>query len=121
MYANMRFEDFAFGWIRIDGVTYDHDVVIERGEVRKRNKKPSKDLRAAFGHTPLSSKEEIPWKCRKLVVGTGMHGALPVTGELRREAKHRKVEVVILPTPEAIEALKREDLGRTNAILHVTC
>jgi hypothetical protein len=35
----MRFEGFSFGRIRIDGVTYEHDVVIERGEVRKRNKK----------------------------------------------------------------------------------
>jgi hypothetical protein len=57
----MRFEGFSFGRIRIDGVTYEHDVVIERGEVRKRNKKPSTELRGAYGHTPLSSKEEIPW------------------------------------------------------------
>ena len=32
----MRFEDFSFGSIRIDGVTYTHDVVIDRGQVRKR-------------------------------------------------------------------------------------
>jgi len=68
----MRFDDFSFGRIRIDGVTYEHDVVIERREVRKRNKKPSKELRDTYGHTPLSSKEKIPWKCRRLVVGTGM-------------------------------------------------
>ena len=35
----MRFEKFSFGSIRIDGVSYDHDVVIDRGEVRKRKKK----------------------------------------------------------------------------------
>lgn len=69
----MRFEEFSFGRIQIDGVTDEHDVVIERGEVRKRNKKPSKELRGAYGHTPFSSKEEISWKCRKLVVGTGVH------------------------------------------------
>jgi hypothetical protein len=27
----MRFEDFTFGSIRIVGVTYEHDVVIESG------------------------------------------------------------------------------------------
>jgi len=32
----MRFEKFSFGAIRIDGVTYDHDVVIDRGQVRSR-------------------------------------------------------------------------------------
>jgi hypothetical protein len=117
----MRFEGFSFGRIQIDGVTYEHDVVIDRGKVRKRNKKPSKELQGAYGHTPLSSKEEIPWKCRRLVVATGMHAALPVTHELKRNAEHRKVELIILPTVQAIEALKKEDLAKTSAILHVTC
>ena len=67
----MRFEKFSFGSIRIDGTTYDHDVVIDRGEVRRRKKKPSKEFRDAFGHTPASPKEAIPWKCRRLVIGTG--------------------------------------------------
>jgi hypothetical protein len=52
-------------------------VVIDRGRVRKRKKKPSKQVRAEFGHTPLSLEEKIPWQCRRLVVGTG-GGALPV-------------------------------------------
>jgi len=117
----MHFEGFSFGSIRIDGVTYEHDVLIEHGKVRKRNKKPSKEFRKAFGHTPLSSHEEIPWKCRRLVVGSGAHGALPVTDDLKREARRRKVELVILPTAQAIETLEKEDLDRTNAVLHVTC
>jgi len=76
--------NFSFGSIRIDGVTYDQDVVIDRGEVRKRKKKPSKKFRDAFGHTPLSVEEKIPWKCRRLVVGTGT-GALPVMKEVKLE------------------------------------
>ena len=67
----MQFEEFSFGSIRIDGVTYEHDVVIDRGEVRKRQKKPSRKFREAHGHTPLSMEEEIPWKCQRLVIGTG--------------------------------------------------
>jgi hypothetical protein len=50
-----------------------------------------------------------------------MHAALPVTDELKRNAMQRKVELIILPTAQAIEALKKEDLDRTSAILHVTC
>ena len=34
----MRFEKFTFGSIQIDGSTYDHDIVVDRGEVRKRKK-----------------------------------------------------------------------------------
>lgn len=115
----MHFEGFSFGSIRINGVSYDHDVVIDRGEVRKRKKKASKKFREAFGHTPLSLEEEIPWKCRRLVIGTGT-GALPVMKEVQVEAKRRKLELVILPTAEAIEILKQKPDG-TNAILHVTC
>jgi hypothetical protein len=55
----MRFQAFSFGSIRIDGVTYPHDVVIDREHVRKRKKKPSKKFREAFGHTPLSIEEDI--------------------------------------------------------------
>ena len=115
----MRFETFSFGSIRIDGVSYDHDVVIDRGEVRKRNKKASRKFREAFGHTPLSLEEGIPWKCRRLIVGTGT-GALPVMKEVQAEAKRRKIELVVLPTAEAIELLKAQ-AAETNAILHVTC
>jgi hypothetical protein len=115
----MRFEDLSFGSIRIDGVTYDYDVVIDRGEVRKRKKGPSKKFREAFGHTPLSAEEAIPWKCRRLVIGTGS-GALPVMKEVEKEAKQREVELLILPTLQAIEVLKK-DPADTNAILHLTC
>ena len=116
----MRFEKFSFGSIRIDGTTYEHDVVIDRGEVRKRKKKPSKRFRQEFGHTPLSVEEEIPWNCQRLVVGTGRYGSLPVMDEVKLEARRRKVALLILPTEEAIETLANQ-LKRTNAILHVTC
>ena len=115
----MRCEDFSFGSIRIDGVTYEHDVVIDRGEVRKRKKKASKKFRDEFGHTPLSIEEDLPWKCHRLIIGTGM-GALPVMDEVKREAKRRKVELVILPTEQALKLLNEEPAD-TNAILHITC
>ena len=116
----MKFGDFSFGVIHIDGVAYEHDVLIDRGEIRERKKKPSKPFRDAFGHTPLSAEEKIPWKCRRLVIGTGAGGSLPVMEEVSREAQRRGVELVAMPTPAAIEALKK-DARDTNAILHVTC
>jgi hypothetical protein len=63
--------------------------------------------------------EGIPWKCHRLVVGTGT-GALPVMKEVQVEAKRRKVELFIVATEEAIELLKQNPPD-TNAILHVTC
>ena len=115
----MRFEKFSFGSIRIDGVTYEHDVVIDRGKVHKRKKKPSRPFRDAFGHTPLSIEEKIPWKCQRLVIGTGT-GALPVMKEVKQEAKRRKIRLLVLPTTKAIKMLNQNP-DKTNAILHVTC
>ncbi len=116
----MRFESFSFGSIQIDDVTYDCDVVIDHGGVRKRKKKSPKRLRDQHCHMPLSAEEEIPWKCQRLVVGTGAYGRMPVAEEVRREAERRKIELVTLPTTEAIEELKRATRD-TNAILHVGC
>jgi hypothetical protein len=116
----MKFNSFSFGKIRIDGVTYEHDVVIERGEIRKRKKKPSRRFRDAFGHTPVSVDEDIPWRCRRLVVGTGHEGALPVMDEVKAEAKRRNIDLLIQPTARAIETLKKLP-DDANAILHVTC
>jgi hypothetical protein len=117
--VRMRFEKFSFGSIRIDGTTHEYDVVVDRGQVRKRKKKPSKKFRDAFGHTPVSIEEAIPWKCRRLVIGTGT-GALPVMDEVKREAQRRKIKLLVLPTADAIEELKQKP-DETNAILHVTC
>ena len=116
----MHIDGFTFGSIRIDGVDYEHDVVIARGRVRRRKKKASKPFRDAFGHTPLSVEEDIPWDCRRLVVGTGATGALPVMDEVAAEAVRREVTLVTVPTREAIRMLEAEPED-TNAILHVTC
>jgi hypothetical protein len=116
----MQIEDFSFGRIQIDGKTYEHDVVIDRGKIGKRDKKPSKRLNEQHGHTPLSAAEDIPWKCRRLVIGTGAYGSLPVMDDVRREAAKRKVELLLLPTSEAIVRVNEAD-PKTNAVLHVTC
>lgn len=116
----MEYGRFDFGWVEVDGKRYEHDLVIDRGRVRKRKKGPSKSLRSRYGHTPLSLAEDIPWKCQRLVVGTGANGALPVLEDVAGEAKRRRVSLVILPTAQALEEL-RGGTADTNAILHVTC
>ncbi|MPY87598.1 MAG: hypothetical protein GEU99_06735 [Luteitalea sp.] len=116
----MRVDEFSFGHITIDGVRYDHDVVIDHGKILRRKKKPSKKFRDDFGHTPLSAKEEIPWDCRRLVVGTGAYGNLPVMDDVKQEAVRRAIDLVIVPTAEAIRLVGKAAKD-TNAVLHVTC
>ncbi len=119
----MRARLISFGLLEIDGERFDHDVIIEHGRVGKRKKKASKPLRDRYGHTPLSLLEPIPWDCRRLVVGTGADGALPIDEDVIEDADRRGVELVALPTGEACELLSAADadLATTNAILHATC
>jgi hypothetical protein len=116
----MRFGRFTFGSIEVDGKIYEHDLVIDRGRVRKRRKGPSKPFRPRYGHTPLSLAEDIPWSCQRLVVGSGADGALSVMEDVAEEARRRGVRLVVLPTSQALVELGRAQKD-TNAILHVTC
>jgi len=116
----MQFTDYSFGSVRVDGVTYDHDLIIDRGKVRKRKKAASKQFRGAYGHTPLSTAEDLPWHCRRLVIGTGADGSLPVMEQVRHEADRRRVDLVVLPTAAAIDVLAGTTT-ETNAVLHLTC
>jgi hypothetical protein len=116
----MRFTDYSFGCVRVDGVTYDHDLIIDRGKIRKRKKAASRKFRDAYGHTPLATAEDLPWHCRRLVIGTGADGALPVMEDVRQEADRRNLDLVVLPTAAAIDVLT-ETVADTNAVLHLTC
>src|SRR2546430_12504288 len=110
-----------FGESEVEEKRYTHDVVIDGGNVRKRKKGPSKQFREKFGHTPLSAGEKIPWGGKRLIVGTGAHGALPVMDEVLAEAKRRGIEVIAAPTVEVCNPLVEVKKGQAYAILHCTC
>jgi hypothetical protein len=83
----MRFGDFVFGSVRIYKKTYDHDLVIEGGKIRKRKKKPSKKFRKEFGHTPLPIEEKIP---REVPAACDWDWCIwPVTGDARSKGRGR--------------------------------
>ncbi|MBN1119650.1 MAG: hypothetical protein JXJ17_01105 [Anaerolineae bacterium] len=110
-----------FGLIEIDGQHYDYDVSITAGKITKRKKKPSKVFRSRYNHTPLSADEPIPWGGEKLIVGTGVYGALPIMEQVYEEANRRGIEIVTAPTGEACRLLETLDDGDIYAILHITC
>ena len=108
----MRFGNFVFGSLRIGQTTYEHDLVIDGGGIGKRKKKPSKKFREECGHTPLSIEEKIPWKCQRLVIGTGAYGRLPVMQEVKDEAERRHIELLIAPTSRAIQLLEDDPAAK---------
>jgi hypothetical protein len=111
-----------FGWIEINHVRYEHDVIIHRdGSVTKRSKKKSKELKSSYGHTPLSDQELDVLKKEKpeiVYIGTGQYGDLPITPEAETELS--RFETVIKPTPEILDMIKKERRSFI-AIIHVTC
>jgi len=114
----MIVKNLSFGSITIDGETYRKDVIIDNGSIKKRKKAESKKYSARFGHTPLSPDENIPWNCKRLIIGAGHSSSLPVMDEVYDIALHKDVELVIMSTPEAIEYINDP---QTNLILHLTC
>ncbi len=114
----MVVNSLSFGSITIDGKTYRKDVIINNGSVEKREKSKSKKYRSMFGHTPLTAGENIPWDCKKLIVGDGHSSSLPVRDELYDIARRKNVELKVMSTPEAIRHVNDPD---TNLILHLTC
>jgi len=111
-------KNLSFGSVIIDGETYLKDVIIDNGSIKKRKKSESKKYRDRFGHTPLSPEENIPWNCKRLIIGTGHSSSLPVMDEVYEIAVRKGVKVVIMSTPEAIKHINDPD---TNLILHLTC
>jgi hypothetical protein len=111
----------AFGVLEVEGQQYEHDVVIDAGDVRKRRKGPSKPYRDRYGHTPLSADEDLPWGGDALIIGTGTSGSLPVMPEVEREARRRGVTITAVPTREACRLLADLDPSQVRAVLHATC
>ena len=111
----------CFGEVELDGRRYEHDVVIAGGVVHRRRKGPSKSLRGQYGHTPLSVREAIPWGGRRLIVGTGVDGQLPIAAAVFEEAAGRDIEIVALPTEEACRLLGTVETAKVRAILHISC
>ena len=98
------------GWVEIDRVRYDHDVIIHTDRsVTKRQKNPSKKFKVTYGHTPLSGAElgfltgERP---EIVYVGTGQYGDLPLTPDARDMVG--EYDAVICPTPEILDMIAEE-------------
>jgi hypothetical protein len=111
-----------FGSITIAGTLYEHDVLIRLdGEVKKRKKKLSK---AVYGTSHTLSLAEARHvfedDAQQLIIGTGQFGRVELSEDAARFFKERGVQVILLPTPAAIQAWNQAR-GATIGLFHVTC
>ncbi|MBN3037344.1 MAG: hypothetical protein JW834_02770 [Candidatus Diapherotrites archaeon] len=107
----------TFGMVKFGDETFSHDVVVSTaGEVYAR--------RTDDSHL-LDSKEldaSVDANTRVVVFGTGQYDVAKVSGDAKTWARKNKIEVVALPTPQAIEDYnKRKKKDQVTAIIHVTC
>ena len=58
---------------------------------------------------------------RRLIVGTGADGALPVAPEVYEEGERRGIAIEALPTRDACRLLDELKPKDVSAVLHVTC
>jgi hypothetical protein len=117
-----RLENTQFGSVTIDGQIYLHDVLIHLdGTVAKRKKKLSKEI---YGTSHIISLAEAEFiyeeKAEVLVIGGGQFGMVKLSEEAARFFEARRCRVVILPTPEALDAWNQAGPG-TLGLFHVTC
>jgi hypothetical protein len=119
-----RIDGTAFGSITVEGTVFEHDVIIRPdGGVKKRKKKLSK---AVYGTSHKLSLQEAKQVCGqgagadRLIVGSGQYGNVELSPEAVAYMQRRKCRVVLLPTPEAIDAWNETE-GGAIGLFHVTC
>ena len=118
----MKIDGTTFGEIVIDGKKYDHDVVIRlSGEIVRRKKKLSKRL---YGTSHVLSKDEAKFLfekgCEQIIIGSGQYGNVHLSPKADSYFAKHDCEVLLKPTPEAIEAFNRSR-GKKIGLFHVTC
>ena len=110
----------AFGSITIDGVDYDHDVVIlPSGEIVSRWKvlpNPAGSHRV----TEEDVRHLLELGAGPLVIGTGQHGVLRLDAAAKAYLDQQGCAVTLAPTPEAIELYNASE-GPVTALFHLTC
>jgi len=113
-----------FGWIEIDGKVYEYDIVIyPDGKIERRQKEISKrkhgtshrlDIEEVTNY--LGHGEDV------IIVGTGQYGMLSLTEESLKLLKDLGLEIIQLPTREAIKKyIELSGKKRVLGIFHVTC
>ncbi len=121
----MRIDAFKFGSIEIDGKRYAKDVLIDcAGGIRKR-----KGGFLKFGSHNISREEiedlaGMEGKPDLIIVGLGTSSAAKLDPEANTWASESGVELVAVPSAEAVENFNQEqEKGdrKVAALIHITC
>ncbi len=112
----------SFGSITVEGVVYDHDIIITlEGKVKKRKKKLSK---AVYGTSHTISQDEANYVYQEgskgIIIGSGQYGIAELSVEATNYFRKKDCKVKLLATPDAIQEWNRAE-GKWIALFHITC
>jgi hypothetical protein len=112
----------GFGYITVEGLKIDHDIIIRlSGEIKKRKKKLSK---AVYGTSHIISLEEAKYiyqeGAERLIIGAGHQGMVNLSDEAADYLNKKKCKIDTYHTPAAIEKWN-DAAGRVIGLFHVTC
>ena len=113
----IKIESYAFGRIVVDGRAYQADLILLPDRIvdgwwrQEGHVLHPADLDAVFDAHP-----------DVLIVGQGAYGRMRVADETARALERAGIELIVLPTREAVERYKTLPAGRrAAAALHLTC
>ena len=110
------------GSITIEGVVFEHDVVLSpRGKIKKRKKRL---LRAIHGTSHVISLDEAKHVysegAERLIIGSGQYGMVSLSDEAVDYLWWKNRPIDLVPTDQAIR-LWNQTRGETIGLFHVTC
>jgi hypothetical protein len=114
--AVARLEGYRFGRILVDGAEETRDLIVLPGRVVR-------DWWRSDGHSLVLDDlegvlDELP---PHLVVGTGADGRMQPDPATLEQLRARRIDVEVLPTPEAVRRYDELDPDLAAAALHLTC
>lgn len=114
----MQIDGTGFGWISVDNIRYNHDIIIfTNGKIINRYqefKGDSHSLSREEAEKIIDNEAEI------LIVGTGQSGFLSIPNETKEFLAKKKVKLIEEETPKAIKTFNRL-ANKKCALFHTTC
>ncbi len=114
----MKIEDYRFGAVRIEGRTYDSDVIVGPEGVRDHWwRKEGHRLQIGDLRDVLAAQPQV------VVIGTGCYGRMQIPDATRRHLEEQGIEVHAAETGEAVKRFNalQQQYARVVAALHLTC
>ncbi|MFW6120822.1 MAG: Mth938-like domain-containing protein [Petrotogales bacterium] len=112
----MKIEEYDFGFIRVNGKTYENDIVITPEGITEWWRKEGHMVYPEDIDNILDDKPDM------VIFGTGKSGRMNVTGEVKKMLENKNILIKIANTDVAKDIYnKSNEKMRVYALLHLTC